>query len=97
MEFLGILEFWEEIFGNSLGIVNDCLDLWEFIALFVKIMVFVKILGKGRRRKEISILKSARGNLSHLKTAQNEQQKTDRGSQLFTLKRKLVKVSFFRK
>ena len=55
MEFLGILEFWEEIFGNSLGIVNDCLDLWEFIALFVKIMVFVKILGKGRRRKEDEI------------------------------------------
>ena len=69
----------------------------EAIDLFVKIMVFVKILGKGRRRKEISILKSARGNLLHLKTAQNEQQKTDRGSQPFTLKRKLVKVSFFGK
>ena len=24
-----------------MGIVNDCLDLWEFIDLFVKISVFV--------------------------------------------------------
>jgi hypothetical protein len=54
------------IFGNylwnSLGIVNDCLDLWEFIDLFVK------ILGKGRRRKEeIQSLEVREASSSHLK------------------------------
>ena len=42
--------------------------------MFVKIMVFVKILGKGRRRKEggrISILRSARGKLIALKKTFN--------------------------
>ena len=47
-KILGI--FWE-FFVNALEFF-DCLDLWEFIDLFVKILVFEKILGKGRRRKE---------------------------------------------
>ena len=38
----------------------------EGIDLFVKFLVFVKILGKGRR-KEIQILRSARGELIALK------------------------------
>ena len=41
----------------------------EGIDLFVKILVFVKILSQGRRRKkeEISILRSASARSSHLK------------------------------
>ena len=37
------------------------------IDLFVRILVFVKILGKSRREEEISILRSARGKLIALK------------------------------
>jgi hypothetical protein len=64
LNFFGFGIFWE--FGgnlwNSLGIVNDCLDLWEFIDLFVK------ILGKGRRRKEeIQSLEVREASSSHLK------------------------------
>ena len=63
--------FWEDFLGGFLGGL-----LWEEffvyieIDLFVKILVFVKILSKWRRRKEggrISILRSASASTSHLK------------------------------
>ena len=64
MGILGILDFFFGFWGDFRGI------LWKFIGLFVKILVFVKILGKGRRRKEgrkISIFRSASASSSHLK------------------------------
>ena len=57
--------FLEEFFGtNSLFYFNV-----ERIDLFVKILVFIRILSKSRRRKEgrILILRSAIASTSHLK------------------------------
>ena len=60
------------IFSKSLdflGITKSYSNM-DGINMFVKILVFVKILGKGRRRKEgrkISIFRSASASSSHLK------------------------------
>ena len=60
--------FWEEFFGrNSLGGI-----LWEEfvkgIDLFVKILVFVKILSQWKEEGRILILRSASASSSHLKS-----------------------------
>ena len=48
-------EFWEEFF------------VYIGIELFVKILIFVKILSQGRRKEEFLILRSASTSSSHLK------------------------------
>ena len=65
--------------------------------MFVKIMVFVKILGKGRRRKEISILKSARGKLIALENSQKRTTKNRQRESAFHTKTQVGKGFFFRK
>ena len=57
--FLGVL--WKFI-RNSLEILSEFFGkLMEGIDLFVRILVFVKILGTSRRKEEILILRSVRG------------------------------------
>ena len=67
--------FWEVFFGRNSYIVKVVSQLsylnMEGIDLFVKILVFVKILSESTRKEgRISILRSARGKLIALKNGQ---------------------------
>ena len=65
---MGIL--WK-LFGNSLEILWEGLNI-KGIDLFVRTLVFVKILGKGKKKeRRIAILRSARGKLIALENIRN--------------------------